>query len=325
MALLSVIIPVYNAEGTLGACLESVLASPVEELEVVCVDDGSTDASRAVLESWSQKDARVRFASQANGGPSRARNTALGMVQGDWVTFVDADDTVAPSLLPALCAAAASTGADCVVAGWTRCSPEGEARKAPVTDVLCVREASPAVLAGLPYQMCSRLYTADALRRSDARFMTTRMRYGEDTVFHFSVYPWCRRVALVPECGYMYAANPASLSAHCSETVLDMLEGAEFLAGRLALPGAVTDAKELLLRYCAHAMRRVRSMAPHRRQREAAGRMRRTLQAAGVAEADLACLRRKDARAMRSLLRGGSGLGAGYYWRKAMRFLRRKG
>lgn len=90
----SVIIPVYNAAQYLEKCLDSILGQtlPVEALEVVCVDDGSTDASPEILSRYAAAHANMRTLRQQNGGPSLARNAALDIATGEYVLFVDSDD-----------------------------------------------------------------------------------------------------------------------------------------------------------------------------------------------------------------------------------------
>ena len=108
----SIIIPVYNVEQYLRACLDSVLAQTFSDWEAVCVNDGSTDGSLSVLEEYEKKDHRLRIISQPNGGLSAARNTGLAAAQGDYVVFVDSDDWVEPSMLSRL--AEMSDGTDMI-------------------------------------------------------------------------------------------------------------------------------------------------------------------------------------------------------------------
>ena len=98
----SIIIPVYNVEQYLRACLDSVLAQTFSDWEAVCVNDGSTDGSLSVLEEYEKKDHRLRIISQPNGGLSAARNTGLQAATGDYVVFVDSDDWVEASMLNTL-------------------------------------------------------------------------------------------------------------------------------------------------------------------------------------------------------------------------------
>ncbi|MBR1472441.1 MAG: glycosyltransferase [Lachnospiraceae bacterium] len=100
--LISVIIPVYNKEAYLKRCLDSVLAQTHADLEVLLVDDGSTDGSCAVCEAYAAQDARVRLIRRENGGASAARNTGIEAAQGAYVGFVDADDWIEPGMYETL-------------------------------------------------------------------------------------------------------------------------------------------------------------------------------------------------------------------------------
>lgn len=95
----SIIVPVYNVAPYLRDCLDSVLAQTCGDWECVCVDDGSTDGSAAVLDDYAAKDARFRVVHKKNEGVAIARNTALDIIKGDWFLFLDSDDVWAPNLL----------------------------------------------------------------------------------------------------------------------------------------------------------------------------------------------------------------------------------
>lgn len=92
--MISVIIPVYNVEQYLPQCLDSVLGNSYRELEVICVDDGSTDGSGEIIDQYAREDARVRAYHKPNGGVSSARNLGLEKARGEWVCFIDSDDAV---------------------------------------------------------------------------------------------------------------------------------------------------------------------------------------------------------------------------------------
>lgn len=99
---ISVIVPVYNLAEPVAACLRSLLVQSFRDFELIAMDDGSTDGSLAVLQALAEEDARIRVLHQENQGVSMARNNALAEARGDWIVFVDADDTVAEDYLQAL-------------------------------------------------------------------------------------------------------------------------------------------------------------------------------------------------------------------------------
>ena len=92
--MISVIIPVYNAAAYLSACLDSVLAQTYRDIEVIVVDDGSTDGSGDICDDYACRDARVTVFHQPNGGPSAARNKGLETAGGEYISFIDCDDVV---------------------------------------------------------------------------------------------------------------------------------------------------------------------------------------------------------------------------------------
>lgn len=101
MRLLSVIIPVYNSIQYLSQCIESLQAQTYTNMEIMLVDDGSTDGSGELCDKYAKKDKRIRVIHQQNGGPGLARNVALDMCHGDYITMVDADDCVLPETFAA--------------------------------------------------------------------------------------------------------------------------------------------------------------------------------------------------------------------------------
>lgn len=88
----SIIIPCYNSEAYLGACMDSVLAQTVQDFEAILIDDGSKDHTLGVARAYAERDARVRVLAQENRGVAAARNLGLAEAQGEWITFVDSDD-----------------------------------------------------------------------------------------------------------------------------------------------------------------------------------------------------------------------------------------
>ncbi len=112
MPLISVIVPVYKVEAYLPACVDSILAQSYTDFELILVDDGSPDHCGEMCDSYAQKDARVRVIHQKNGGLSAARNTGMDAATGEYITFVDSDDLVAPMYLKALYSGLIENNAD---------------------------------------------------------------------------------------------------------------------------------------------------------------------------------------------------------------------
>jgi len=88
----SVIVPIYNVEKYLRQCLQSIADQSLKEIEIICVDDGSTDASPKIVQEFAEKDSRFIAVTQENGGAGKARNTGLRMAKGKYMSFLDSDD-----------------------------------------------------------------------------------------------------------------------------------------------------------------------------------------------------------------------------------------
>lgn len=96
--LISIIIPVYNTEKYLEKCLDSVLNQTYKNLEIICINDGSTDSSPDILQKYSEKDDRVKIINKKNSGVSHSRNVGIEQANGEWITFIDSDDYIENSL-----------------------------------------------------------------------------------------------------------------------------------------------------------------------------------------------------------------------------------
>ena len=112
---ISIIIPAYNAAEYLTECLESVLAQSMHELEIIVVNDGSTDDTKAICDSYAKADPRIHVMHKANAGVSEARNTGISLAAGEYFWFVDADDTIAPNACEELYALATAQQADAII------------------------------------------------------------------------------------------------------------------------------------------------------------------------------------------------------------------
>ncbi|KAB7789550.1 glycosyltransferase [Bifidobacterium leontopitheci] len=116
--LVSVIVPVYDAQFTLDRCLKSLLAQAYANMEIILVDDGSNDASPRLCDEWAKRDGRIKVVHQPNRGQAAARNTGLEHAHGSWIAFVDSDDMVEPDYLSVMMQAAMDHHADLVICSF---------------------------------------------------------------------------------------------------------------------------------------------------------------------------------------------------------------
>lgn len=115
----SVIVPVYNTASFLDKCVASILSQSFKDFELLLIDDGSKDESGALCEQYAQNDARVKVYHKENGGVSSARNLGIDKAQGEWIAFVDSDDSLYSNALQVLMNNV-STNIDCVTAGYVK-------------------------------------------------------------------------------------------------------------------------------------------------------------------------------------------------------------
>ena len=187
---ISVIIPVYNCDQLVGKCIDSVLAQTHRDLELILVDDGSTDASGAVCDGYPARDARVKVLHQKNSGASCARNAGMAASTGAYLTFIDADDTVKPDYLEYLFRNLNENGVDVATCGLTLENQDGSVRQRMPSFEARVMETKEILD---PYarhfQSCSvcKLYRRRALENPDGTLIQFRpgLRIGEDRLF------WC--------------------------------------------------------------------------------------------------------------------------------------
>ena len=115
MPKLSVIVPVYNTEQYLRECIDSILAQTFTDFELILVDDGSTDGSGAICDEYASKDKRIRVIHQKNGGVTRARKAAMRIAAGNWISFIDSDDWVSPTMFDSMLVKMSTSKAQIVI------------------------------------------------------------------------------------------------------------------------------------------------------------------------------------------------------------------
>lgn len=120
MDLVSVIVPIYNVEKYLDRCITSIVEQTWANMEIILVDDGSTDGSGAVCDKWRERDGRITVLHRKNGGLSDARNAGLDRAVGDYIVFVDSDDYIDPALVSYCLDALKRNRVDMVVYGYHR-------------------------------------------------------------------------------------------------------------------------------------------------------------------------------------------------------------
>jgi glycosyltransferase involved in cell wall biosynthesis len=212
------VVPVYNAEAHLGRCLDSLRAQTVREIEVIMVDDGSTDSSGEICRRFAATDSRFIHLRQDNRGVSAARNAGLVPATGRYVAFVDADDHVDADYCEQLCRSDAYGQADLLVFGYVMDDGAGSGREyLPEAGILAITDEN-----RLEYfcrrwlsrqqanYVWNKLYRREFLERRGARF-PENVSFGEDRHFNYQLLPRLAAVAQVACAPYHYFQHDGSL------------------------------------------------------------------------------------------------------------------
>lgn len=204
----SIVVPIYNVERYLAQCLDSLRGQTYGNIEIVCVNDGATDRSAAVLDMFAKADKRIKIVEKANGGLSSARNAGIMAATGDIVCFVDSDDSLLKHAICRIVEAFELNDADIVTFGGVtvpeyRCDPWLEKclspRDAVYTDFcpdLLTKESSHP----FAWRTACKL---DFLRKNNLLF-NEELRFGEDQLFHYAIYPRSSKTVLISDRLYRY-------------------------------------------------------------------------------------------------------------------------
>lgn len=217
MPLISIIMPVYNARARLSASVGSALAQTLEDLELLLIDDGSTDGSGELCDELAARDGRIRVIHQSNAGPSSARNAGLAAARGEYIGFVDADDVIEPHMYEALLGRLIKTSADAARCGlrMIRRGENGLERECGATDY---RDEA---LTGAQYRERTLdgggMYNGVMLLLIKAPLAKAigfkdELRGGEDFYYNFALSFAAGQVAVTAERYYNYYLHGDSLS-----------------------------------------------------------------------------------------------------------------
>lgn len=208
----SIIIPVYNVVTYLDECLSSVKQQSLHNIEVICVDDGSTDGSSAVLERYSERDRRFKVIRQANSGVSAARNKGLSLVSGEYVMFVDSDDYIREDACEKLFAFCRENDLDIAVFGGktfptVQWADDCFAQNDAVYDGNSIRALFDE--AGSRPLMCNKMFRRSFLETNHC-ILDSSLKLGEDHAFQFDTFPHAKRIGYLKDKLYFYRTRETS-------------------------------------------------------------------------------------------------------------------
>lgn len=212
MPQVSVIVPIYRAEKFLARCIDSILLQDIADLELILIDDGSPDRSGDICETYMSRDKRIRVIHQENKGVSAARNAALDIAAGKYISFVDADDAIAPGMYRAMIAKAEETGAQIIGCGVQYFSDDGAYKRSDLLKELEMdQEEMLSALYDCPDPLggscCNKLFLAEAI---EGLRYEVPVAMGEDWLFLFASFERAKRLYKLPDPFYCVTEHPNS-------------------------------------------------------------------------------------------------------------------
>lgn len=209
--LVSIIIPVYNAETSLDKCITSILHQTYKEIEVLLINDGSTDNSAIMCEQYATKDRRIHVIHQHNAGPSAARNTGIQAAMGTYIQFIDADDYIEPDMTKRL-VKAMNQYVQLAICG-NRLIKNTNGKVQTINNIPAVSGVYPLIEFmksfgtlyhnNLMHSPCNKLYRTDLIKKFNLYFMED-VRMGEDLLFNLEYLNVCTHISIMKDPLYNY-------------------------------------------------------------------------------------------------------------------------
>lgn len=226
--LISFIVPIYNVERYLQKCVDSILAQSYSNIEVVLVDDGSTDESVAICDSYANRDKRVQVIHKENGGASSARNEGLSFAHGSYIAFIDSDDYVSPSMAEKLLDAISKTDSDLAMCNFAYTDELGNITESFSDDTKAgeyrTEELLRKVAAGWTFGILvwNKLFKKELF---DGGLLFLEGRIAEDEMIAHRLLARVRKAVIIPDvlCFYRHRTGSVTNSAF-NEKNLDSLE-----------------------------------------------------------------------------------------------------
>lgn len=227
--LVSIVLPIYNVERYLDRCVKSVVGQTYKNIEVILVDDGSTDGCPGMCDAWGLCDERIKVVHKENAGLGMARNTGIDNATGDYICFFDSDDYIRNDTIERIVTCIKETNADLIIFGFVSVNAQGEIKRSvipstpkkmyvgdEVRDWLLPSLIGSDPKTGGKYNLWLSAwcvcYSTSLITQSGWRFVSEREIISEDVYSLLELYAYVKSVAVLSESLYRYCLNPASLT-----------------------------------------------------------------------------------------------------------------
>lgn len=230
-----VIVPVYNVLKYISRCIDSILEQTLKEIEIILVNDGSTDTSGDICDEYRKRDSRIKVIHKENGGLSSARKAGFNISEGKYIIFIDSDDYIEATMLEKLYYKIIRTNADICMCGYFVEDENNLIPKLlPICDISGKKEIKELYIypiigriltknyINLPGFAGIRLYSSEIL--DDSCFLSEREYYTEDDLLNLIVAQKTNKIAVIQEALYHYCQHPKSLTYIYRPNVWEMLQ-----------------------------------------------------------------------------------------------------
>ena len=246
--MLSVIIPVYNVEPYLEKCLDSVLKQTYKDMEILIIDDGSTDRSGAISDEYAAQDSRIRVFHTENRGLSAARNLGLDNAVGGYIGFVDSDDWIEPDMYEVLLKKAEETGADIVECGVFKEYPDKTVEHQRPDRVMYKIEA---IRALVNRELSNSVWNKVWVKSCYFNIRFPEGRLYEDVAITYRIFDCVDAICSISECKYHYIQREKSITKQLSMKKLIDYWVAQREKYDYLSPQADEKLRYVLIRFCA--------------------------------------------------------------------------
>lgn len=230
-SLVSIIVPVYNAERYLSNCIESILNQTYKNIEIILIDDGSTDSSLIICNQYQEKDNRIKVIQQSNSGPSVARNNGIVASKGNYIQFVDSDDNLESNMTNKLVETISNNQVELVLCGYNTIDMSNGSifsrKSSPSTQGLYNKNEFLDFFGNLFINdfinpLWNKLYIRDAITNNNIKFIEN-VKMGEDLLFNLDYVTCCSSIYVIKEPLYNYLTfnNANSLTANYENEKFD--------------------------------------------------------------------------------------------------------
>lgn len=210
MTKISVIVPIFNREDYLPACLESIINQTLNDIEIICINDGSTDNSINILREYASKDNRIIIIDKQNEGLSKSRNVGIDVAKGEYIGFCDSDDTIDLDFYEKLYNAAIKYDADIACASIYRTDKNKYLLKIK-KEKIYAKLSGKYIAADLPSccYVWNKIYKTEKIKQYNCYFKEGI--YYEDMPWTFRTFYLLDKIVTVPKTRYYYEINPSSI------------------------------------------------------------------------------------------------------------------